>query len=82
MTDQPKYWFPAKRVGWGWGLPTSWQGWLVLALYLVTLLVGATFFPPREHGFASFGVLAVATLCLLAVCLAKGEPQRPSGGGP
>lgn len=27
-----KYWFPAKRFGWGWGLPSAWQGWVVLLL--------------------------------------------------
>jgi hypothetical protein len=26
-----RYWFPAKRYGWGWGLPVTWQGWAVLA---------------------------------------------------
>jgi hypothetical protein len=20
------FWFPAKRYGWGWGLPVKWQG--------------------------------------------------------
>jgi hypothetical protein len=23
-----KIWFPAKRYGWGWGLPCCWQGWV------------------------------------------------------
>ena len=39
MTEQSRYWFPAKRYGWGWGFPTTWQGWLVIALYVV--LIGA-----------------------------------------
>lgn len=25
-------WFPAKTVGFGWGPPRRWQGWVVLAL--------------------------------------------------
>ena len=30
MTDKsPPYWFPAKSYGFGWGLPITWQGWLV-----------------------------------------------------
>lgn len=29
--QQASYWFPAKRYGWGWGLPSSWQGWVVLS---------------------------------------------------
>lgn len=27
-----KIWFPAKRYGWGWGLPVTWQGWVVLQM--------------------------------------------------
>ena len=27
--DNPPYWFPAKRYGYGWGLPHTWQGWIV-----------------------------------------------------
>ena len=29
MQTERKYWFPAKRYGWGWGMPNTWQGWLV-----------------------------------------------------
>src|SRR6266702_3273794 len=32
MQSDGKYWFPAKRYGYGWGIPTTWQGWLVLAV--------------------------------------------------
>ena len=39
-----QYWFPAKRYGWGWGPPQSWQGWLVLAGFFVLLLIGAFLF--------------------------------------
>ncbi len=28
--DQPRYWFPAETYGWGWGLPITWEGWVVL----------------------------------------------------
>jgi hypothetical protein len=33
MQTERKYWFPAKRYGWGWGIPCSWRGWLVLAAF-------------------------------------------------
>jgi hypothetical protein len=33
--DHPRYWFPAKTYGWGWGLPSTWEGWLVLVGYPV-----------------------------------------------
>ena len=35
---EKRYWFPAKRYGWGWSFPTTWQGWLVMALYLILIL--------------------------------------------
>jgi hypothetical protein len=25
MTRDDRYWFPAKRYGWGWGLPPRWR---------------------------------------------------------
>ena len=28
-----KYWFRAKRYGWGW-YPVTWQGWLVTAIFI------------------------------------------------
>ena len=76
-TDEPKvrYWFPAKRYGWGWGLPSSWQGWAVLAVYAVLLVLGVYFI--RPHGpllFLAFTVLL--TLLLMAVCWLTGEPPR------
>jgi hypothetical protein len=33
MSVEKKYWFPAKRYGWGWGIPNVWQGWLVLFVF-------------------------------------------------
>lgn len=39
--NDDEYGFPAKRYGWGWGLPVAWQGWLVIALYALLAIVGA-----------------------------------------
>lgn len=33
MPNGKSYWFPAKRYGWGWGPPATWQGWVVLLLW-------------------------------------------------
>jgi hypothetical protein len=33
-------WFPAKRYGWGWGLPVAWQGWVVLLAWLALFVGG------------------------------------------
>jgi hypothetical protein len=43
MGDGPqskKIWFPAKTHGWGWGPPVCWQGWAVIAVYVVALAAG------------------------------------------
>lgn len=76
MENQEKYWFPAKRYGWGWGIPSSWQGWAVLLGFFVLLAVGAVLFLPRlgpvSFAFYSFLLCAV----LIAICWLKGEPPR------
>lgn len=45
--EEPRYWFPAKRYGWGWGFPCAWQGWAVLAGYFVLLAAGMWLIPPQ-----------------------------------
>jgi len=69
-----KYWFPAKRYGWGWGLPITWQGWLVDTVWAAALVVGSTQLIRRPAVFVlySLGLAAV----LLAIHFAKGEPPR------
>jgi len=76
VVEKPEYWFPAKRYGWGWGLPRTWQGWVVLAVFFVLVVVGLFVFSPAEHsmGFIIYVVVLVAVLT--AVCYAKGEPPR------
>jgi len=34
MEEQQRHWFPAKKYGYGWGLPVVWQGWALLLGYL------------------------------------------------
>jgi hypothetical protein len=76
MTEpQKKIWFEAKRYGWGWGLATCWQGWLVYLVFVV-LFAGAAFalLPKRPMKFD----LAAVTLAalLIAICWWKGEKPR------
>ncbi len=75
MPETTNYWFRAKRYGWGWGLPTAWQGWVVLALFtaaIAALGVGLMPAHPRAFGLGT----AVTTFALVAVCWLKGEPPR------
>ena len=76
MQTDRKYWFPAKRYGWGWGPPTSWQGWMVLALFVGLLVAGNFIFPPATQIFAYLAFTAVLSGLLVAVCWLKGEPPR------
>jgi hypothetical protein len=74
--NQKQYWFPAKRYGWGWSLPKTWQGWVVLCGYLALLVAGCLVLPPTQNkiGFIAYVVALSAALC--AVCYAKGEPPK------
>lgn len=76
MSELTKYWFAAKRYGWGWGLPSAWQGWVVFVGYVALVFVGARVFPPKR-GDGSFMIYTlVLSGVLLAICIAKGEPPR------
>jgi hypothetical protein len=73
--NEPQYWFRAKRYGWGWGLPTTWQGWAVLGGYGVVVLAPLAL--GGETGAKlSLAAVAVATPALLWVSYRKGEPPR------
>ena len=81
MENGGKYWFPVRRYGWGWGLPTSWQGWLVLAAYAASLAILFFLLPPETNqGSFAAGVLLASALFVFA-CWLKGEPPRWRWGG-
>lgn len=80
MSSDKKYWFPAKRYGWGWGAPATWQGWMVLVLFLIVLTSGALWLLP-EHVVAYLVFTGILCLILIAVCWLKGEPPRWRWGG-
>jgi hypothetical protein len=81
MAREPRYWFRAKRYGWGWGLPVTWEGWAVLVSFTVLLVLGSVLFSPAKSP-TRFALFAGATsLALLAVCYLKGEPPKWRWGG-
>ena len=68
-------WFAPKRYGYGAGLPISWEGWLVLAVYLL-IVCGAAFalplITPIAESVAAIAVITiVATIVLLIICVRK-----------
>jgi hypothetical protein len=81
MEEQDKYWFPAKRYGWGWGPPTTWQGWVVLVGYVSAAILVSAFLSPTEHPLLYPILLVFLTCVLLAFLLKKGEPPSWRWGG-
>jgi len=79
--SEKRYWFTAKRYGWGWGLPSAWQGWIVLAAFIGVLSILPLIFDPRaEVAFFIASVVVVAAI-LFAICWVKGEPPKWRWGG-
>lgn len=73
----PDFWFPAKKIGWGWGPPCSWQGWLVLGLFAVAISGGSLLFNPVHSPVLFVTNLIVSTTALIVICAIKGE--KPGG---
>jgi hypothetical protein len=81
MNSSTDYWFPAKRYGWGWGLPQRAQGWVVLAVYAVALGALVWLLPPTRNELGFVASVLVLTAVLVLVCWLKGEPPRWRWGG-
>ena len=78
MNDKPAFWFPAKRYGWGWGLPVCWQGWVVFLAYLAALVGGLQYFAAQRAAvYSALVYSAVLTVVFVAIVVIKGE--RPAG---
>jgi hypothetical protein len=76
MQTANRAWFPAKRYGWGWGLPLVWQGWLVYGISGVALCLILRWVPPTQHPIRFVGWMVAWVAALISVCLLKGErPQ-------
>lgn len=77
--DGRTYWFRAKRYGWGWGLPLTWQGWAVFGGCLAVFIRATPYFIPRRPvAYLVFTLLM--GLLLVTICYIKGEPPRWRGG--
>ena len=74
MANEKKIWFPAKRYGWGWGLPCALQGWVVFIVWIILLCVGAFLMPMHAALFVAYTV--VLSSGLIVICLVKGEQPR------
>jgi formate-dependent nitrite reductase membrane component NrfD len=67
-----KYWFKRRRYGWGW-VPATWQGWLVIGLYVMLLLVAPSFVDNdssgAKHTVLFFAFMLLATALLIRIVL-------------
>lgn len=73
---QPDFWFPAKSYGWGWGLPVTWQGWLVVLVYFGLQFWGIRHFRAQRAVRELLIYLGVVTVLFVVVVYLKGE--RPA----
>lgn len=72
MTEEKRdIWFPAKEYGWGWGMPCTWQGWVVMLVY-VGLVVAITIIIKPASNVKLYFILGLSFLFCL-ICWWKGE---------
>lgn len=76
---EPKVLVPAKRYGWGWGLPSTWQGWVVLLAYVALVLGGIPFVKASKGNVAYVGYVLALTVMLIAC--AGSRASRRGGVG-
>jgi hypothetical protein len=71
------YWFPAKRYGWGWGPPRTWQGWVVLLLWAAALFEGLYLLHQYRYQVAyRLAFVLLMSVLLILVSYWKGEPPK------
>jgi hypothetical protein len=73
--NNPRYWFRAKRYGWGWGLPITWQGWVFFISWLFTFIFSVRHLIPRGSSLHWIFVAAMIVL-LISICYWKGKPPK------
>jgi predicted anti-sigma-YlaC factor YlaD len=67
-----KPWFRVKRYGFGAGLPCSWEGWALLAGFLVVIVTSGVVFMDRNPTL-HFGVVLASTAIVIVVSWRKSD---------
>ena len=77
MEKNNKYWFKAKTYGCGW-YPATWQGWLILSVYLVILGLLVYILQTNVAKYLVFYFISVFvfTGLLIYISYKKGEPTK------
>ncbi len=78
--DKNKLWFKAKMYGWGW-TPVSWEGWVVLLLYVVGMILQFRTIDAISHSgsdtLINFAIpFIINTIFLLIICYCRGEKPK------
>jgi len=81
MDQDNRYWFPAKRYGWGWGPPTTWQGWVITVLWFGALFSGLWIIGLHRGPVRHVAFVIGMSCVLIVICYWKGEPPRWRWGG-
>lgn len=83
MPAKKDYWFKAKRYGWGWGLPQSWQGWVSFGVFFAVWLWALAALIPAgntelsaKNLTAFIGVMVFDVIALVYVSFKHGEPPK------
>jgi hypothetical protein len=79
--EEKKFWFPAKKYGWGWGPPVCWQGWIIMLGYFGMVGAGAFLLLPKIHTTLFFCYVGALTIALIVICFLKGEKPGWRWGG-
>lgn len=82
-----KLWFKRKHYGWGW-YPVSWEGWLVVLVFIVLLLINGFYFSfnassgtPSLFNIIIFLIIIIISIIVMFwICYKKGEKPRWSWG--
>lgn len=69
-------WFPAKRYGYGWGIPCAWQGWAVLAVYLLGVIASSIWLLGNKLIWQHVATMFAMTVAFILICRWKGEALR------
>lgn len=72
--ENKRFWFRRKTYGYGWQ-PSTWQGWTVIAVYILGLLALFTYQVPkgRELSLDRVAIFGLLLLLLLWIVWVKGE---------
>lgn len=76
--EEKMIWFKRKRYGWGW-TPCTWQGWMVVVIYIVGLLKIIQNLLPNSSASSPtqfFIAIITWTVILIVVSYRTGEKPR------